>query len=206
MSSEPSTGNLIVVSAPSGGGKTTICPQVIETLGGARYSVSHTTRGPRGSETDGVDYHFVSRAEFDALVAADNMIEWAEIHGNAYGTSRGELERARSAGQDLFLDIEGEGALQVRRRFPEAVLVYVIPPTVEVLRRRLTGRGTEDPREIDRRVANALREIDYARHYDYVIVNNDLRDAVADLAAIVRAARLRRKNQQDAILRFHTAP
>lgn len=204
MSNEPRRGNLIVVSAPSGGGKTTLCREVVRRLGGARYSVSHTTRAPRGREVDGVDYHFVDRAEFDALVASGGMVEWAEIHGHAYGTSRGEVEKALAAGEDILLDIEGEGALQVRERFPDGVLVYVIPPTVEILRQRLAGRGTDDPAEIERRVANALREIEYAKHYDYVIVNNELADAVTALEAIIRAARLRRKNQQDAIRRFHT--
>jgi guanylate kinase len=207
MSNEGRRGNIIVVSAPSGGGKTTLCRKVIAAQPDRiRFSVSHTTRPPRGQERDGVDYHFVSDAEFDRMVAASELAEWAPYQGRRYGTSLAELERAAAAGQDLFLDIESEGALQIKRRYPSAVLVYVLPPSVEELRRRLVGRATDSADAIERRLANARREAAYAAQYDYIVVNDVLEDAVGALAAIVEAARRRRENMQDAIARLVPAP
>jgi guanylate kinase len=182
---------VIVVSAPSGAGKTTVLARVLRDLGGIRFSVSHTTRPPRGAERDGVEYHFVDRAAFDRLRGEGRLLEWAEVHGNLYGTAVEEIERASGAGVDVLLDLDVQGAAQVRERIPEAVTVFVLPPSYEVLEGRLRGRGQDDEATIRRRLAAAGREIDAFEKYDFVIVNDDLEACVEELKSIVRAARCR---------------
>jgi len=182
---------VIVVSAPSGSGKTTVLARVLRELGGIRFSVSHTTRSPRGAERDGVEYHFVDRAAFARLRDEGGLLEWAEVHGNLYGTGVAELEKARAAGVDILLDLDVQGAAQVRRRIPDAVTVFVLPPSYEVLERRLRGRGQDDEAAIRRRLAAAGREIGAFENYDYAIVNEDLDACVEELKSIVRAARCR---------------
>jgi len=182
---------VVVVSAPSGAGKTTILARVLRDLGGIRFSVSHTTRAPRGAERDGVEYHFVDRAAFERLRDEGGLLEWAEVHGNLYGTGVAEIERASAARIDILLDLDVQGAAQVRRRIPEAVMVFILPPSYEVLEHRLRGRGQDDEATIGRRLAAAGREIDAFEHYDYAIVNDDLDACVEELKSIVRAARCR---------------
>lgn len=182
---------VIVVSAPSGAGKTTVLARVLRDLGGIRFSVSHTTRAPRGAERDGVEYHFVDRAAFERLRDEGGLLEWAEVHGNLYGTGVAEIERASAAGVDILLDLDVQGAAQVRRRMPEAVTVFILPPSYEVLEHRLRGRGQDDEATIRRRLAAAGREIDAFEKYDYVIVNEDFDAGVEELKSIVRAARCR---------------
>ncbi len=182
---------VIVVSAPSGAGKTTVVARVLRELGGIRFSVSHTTRAPRGAERDGVEYHFVDGAAFEGLRNEGRLLEWAEVHGNLYGTAVEEIERASGAGVDILLDLDVQGAAQVRERIPEAVTVFVLPPSYEVLEGRLRGRGQDDEATIRRRLAAAGREIDAFEKYDYVIVNDDLEACVEELKSIVRAARCR---------------
>jgi len=182
---------VIVVSAPSGSGKTTVLARVLRELGGIRFSVSHTTRSPRGAERDGVEYHFVDRAAFARLRDEGGLLEWAEVHGNLYGTGVAEIEKARAAGVDILLDLDVQGAAQVRRRIPDAVTVFVLPPSYEVLERRLRGRGQDDEAAIRRRLAAAGREIGAFENYDYAIVNEDLDACVEELKSIVRAARCR---------------
>ncbi len=207
MSNEVLPGNLIVVTAPSGAGKTTLCHAVCKRLGGAiRFSVSHTTRPPRSDEVDGVAYHFVGHDEFQRMADASELIEWAEIHNNYYGTSRAQIEAPLARGIDIFLDIEGQGAMQIREKNPAAVLVFILPPDEETLRRRLAGRGTDSAEEIDRRCENARREIAFAEQFDYVIVNDYLDDAVAALEAVVRAARQRLENMRNAVARYTPTP
>ncbi|MDP8224960.1 MAG: guanylate kinase [Candidatus Lernaella stagnicola] len=206
MSSEKRQGNLIVVVAPSGGGKTTLCHAVIDRLPGIRFSVSHTTRPARGDEVDGVAYHFVDRDEFQRMIDREALVEWAQIHGHYYGTSHTEIENARRNGEDIFLDIEGQGAMQIRARYPDAVLVYILPPSMEVLRERLRARGTDSEDEVERRCENARREIEFIHDFDYVIINDELEAAVTTLEAIVRAGRQRRENMRDAIARYLTTP
>ncbi|HPM76137.1 MAG TPA: guanylate kinase [bacterium] len=206
MSSEHGGGNIFVITAPSGSGKTTLCRNVIKRLQGAiRYSVSHTTRPPRGKEKDGVDYHFVSDEDFQQMIAADELAEWAAIHGHSYGTSKAEINRAYTEHVDLFLDIEGQGALQIKRLYPEAVMIFILPPNWESLRQRLTERNTDSPEEIERRLANAQRELQFTEYYDYVVVNDDMQLAIQSLEAIIRAHRNRRENQLDAIRRLSPA-
>jgi guanylate kinase len=182
---------VVVVSAPSGAGKTTILARVLRDLGGIRFSVSHTTRAPRGAERDGVEYHFVDRAAFERLRDEGDLLEWAEVHGNLYGTGVAEIERASAARIDILLDLDVQGAAQVRRRIPEAVMVFILPPSYEVLEHRLRGRGQDDEATIGRRLAAAGREIDAFEQYDYAIVNDDLDACVEELKSIVRAARCR---------------
>jgi guanylate kinase len=181
----------IVVSAPSGAGKTTVLLRVLAETPGLRFSVSHTTRAPRSGEQDGVHYHFVDREAFLRLRDAGGLLEWAEVHGNLYGTGLAELERARAEGSDLLLDVDVKGAAQVRARIPEAVTVFVLPPSFEVLERRLRGRGKDDEATIRRRLAAAGQEIDAFTGYDYAIVNEHLDACVEELKCIVRAARCR---------------
>jgi guanylate kinase len=182
---------VIVVSAPSGAGKTTVLARVLRDLGGIRFSVSHTTRPPRGAERDGVEYHFVDRAAFERLREEGRLLEWAEVHGNLYGTGVEEIERASAAGVDILLDLDVQGAAQVRERIPDAVTVFVLPPSYEVLEGRLRGRGQDDEASIRRRLAAAGSEIDAFERYDYAIVNDDIEACVEELKSIVRAARCR---------------
>jgi len=182
---------VVVVSAPSGAGKTTVLVRALRELGGIRFSVSHTTRAPRGAERDGVEYHFVDRAAFERLRDEGGLLEWAEVHGNLYGTGLGEIERASAAGVDILLDVDVQGAAQVRRRIPEAVTVFILPPSYEVLEQRLRSRGQDDEATIRRRLAAAGREIDAFEQYDYAIVNDYLDGCVEELKSIVRAARCR---------------
>jgi guanylate kinase len=182
---------VVVVSAPSGAGKTTVLVRALRELGGIRFSVSHTTRAPRGAERDGVEYHFVDRAEFGRLRDAGDLLEWAEVHGNLYGTAVAEIEKARAAGVDILLDVDVQGAEQVRRRIPDAVTVFILPPSYEVLEQRLRSRGQDDEAAIARRLAAAGREIGVFERYDYAIVNDYLDGCVEELKSIVRAARCR---------------
>ncbi len=183
--------SVIVVSAPSGAGKTTVLARVLDELAGIRFSVSHTTRSPRGHERDGVEYHFVDRERFLGLRDAGGLLEWAEVHGNLYGTGFAEVERAQREGLDLLLDVDVQGAAQVRRRIPDAVTVFLLPPSYQALERRLRGRAQDDEQAIRRRLAMAGREIGSFENYHYAIVNEDLEVCVEELKSIVRAARCR---------------
>jgi len=182
---------MIVVSGPSGAGKTTVLTRVIAELPDIRFSVSHTTRVPRPGEKDGVEYHFVTRREFERLISEGAFLEWAEVHEEMYGTAREEYDRAERDGVDLLLDIDVQGADQVRQRFDDAVTVFVIPPSYQDLERRLRGRGPDDEASFARRLAVAGREMSYYRKYQYAIVNLDLEASVEALKTIVGAARLR---------------
>ncbi len=184
-------GSVIVVSAPSGAGKTTVLARVLAEMPGLRFSVSHTTRAPREGERDGCDYHFVDRPAFERLRDRDELLEWAEVHGNLYGTAVAEIARAQRDRTDLLLDVDVQGAAQVRAKVEGAVTVFILPPSFEVLEQRLRGRGQDSEATIRRRLAAAGREIDAFSKYDYAIVNEDLDACVEELKSIVRAARCR---------------
>ncbi|WP_305046195.1 guanylate kinase [Geoalkalibacter sp.] len=190
MSSEPGIsprGTLFVVSAPSGTGKTTLCKRIVDIFPNLRQSVSFTTRAMRPGERDGVDYFFVSPQTFADMVAAKAFAEWAEVHGNRYGTAIKTLEDWRNAGCDVLLDIDIQGAAQLRKTYDQGVFVFILPPDLVELRRRLEGRGTDAPEVIERRIANARREIPECVHYDYLIVNDDFEQALNRLTSIITA-------------------
>lgn len=184
-------GTLFVVSAPSGAGKTTLCAEVRGRLKDLAYSVSFTTRRPRPGEQAGVDFHFVDETTFRELRDRGAFAEWAVVHGHLYGTSATVLEDALREGRDVLLDIDTQGAQQLRRRFPEAVLVFIVAPSMAELEQRLRERRSDADPEITRRLARAREEITFWRSYDYLVVNSDLEDAVQHLAAIVLAERAR---------------
>jgi guanylate kinase len=183
--------SLLVVSAPSGTGKSTILASMLAGLHGIRFSVSHTTRPPREGEVDGEQYHFADRATFDDLVRRGRFLEWAEVHGNLYGTCLDEYERARREGVDLLLDLDLQGARQVRRNHPEAVSVFILPPSYADLERRLRGRGADAEAVIQRRLGRALAEARHYDEYDHVLINDDLDACAEQLRCIVLAARTR---------------
>jgi guanylate kinase len=185
------SGCLFIVSGPSGVGKTSISTPALERLEGLEASVSVTTRKPRGGESDGVEYHFVSDEEFDRMLATDDFAEWAEVHGNRYGTAKSVVRAALDDGRDLLLDIDVQGAEQIKSSHPGAVTVFLLPPSRERLRERLVGRGTDDPRTVETRLKNACREISSLARYDYVLVNDDLDRAREEFISIVRAERRR---------------
>ncbi len=183
----------IVLSAPSGAGKTTIARRLGERRGDVAFSVSATTRTPRTGERHGRDYHFVGEAEFRRMIAAGELIEWAEVHGALYGTPLQNVRDAAAAGRFLVLDIDVQGARQIRAAVPEAVHVFIAPPSGEALVGRLTGRGSEDDQRVQRRLHNALNELGTAREFDHVVVNDDLDAAVRDVESVMdgHADRLR---------------
>lgn len=193
--SELGTGSLFIVAAPSGAGKSTLVNALLAREPGIRLSISHTTRAPRDGEGSGEHYHFIDRAEFDRLVAADAFLEFAEVHGNCYGTSRSAVEPILAAGQDVLLEIDYQGARQVRQRLPQAVSVFILPPSRAELERRLRARAKDSEEVIARRLANSREEIAHAHEFDYLLVNEDFERAVGELQAIVRAQRLRRAVQ-----------
>ena len=189
-------GNLFIVAAPSGGGKTSLTRALLEREPTIRLSVSYTTRPPRPGEADGVDYHFVTPERFGALKDAGEFLEDAHVHGNWYGTSAPWLKKQIAAGDDVLLEIDWQGAAQVRKLVPEAVHVFILPPSLDLLRERLLRRGQDDAETIARRLNAAREEIRHCGEFDYVIINQDFASAVDDLSAIVRASRLRSAQQR----------
>ncbi|MCP5264904.1 MAG: guanylate kinase [Burkholderiaceae bacterium] len=184
-------GSLFVVVAPSGAGKTSMVRALLAEQPGIRLSVSCTTRAPRTGEVDGTDYFFVAREDFVRRRDAGEFIEWAEVHGNFYGTSRAWIEERMRDGDDILLEIDWQGATQVKQLFPEAVGVFIAPPSLQALRDRLERRGTDSPEEIDRRVAAAERELQEAGRFEYVIINQEFATALRQLGAIIEASRCR---------------
>lgn len=191
------SGNLFIVSAPSGAGKTTLV-RLLESDPHIGVSISHTTRSPRPGEQNGREYHFTNLPAFLAMAEKNEFLEWAEVHGNHYGTSKRWIETEMARGKDVLLEIDWQGARQVRKAYPQATGVFVLPPSMAVLRARLSGRGTDSAETVARRIAAARDEIRHAEEFDYVIINDDLHQALADLKAVVRAARLRYARQRQA--------
>ncbi|HZY15553.1 MAG TPA: guanylate kinase [Ramlibacter sp.] len=191
-------GNLIVVAAPSGAGKSSLVKALLELDSRVQPSVSHTTRPPRGQEKHGREYFFVPDEEFDQMVLADVFVEWAHVHGRRYGTSKKAIEDRIAHGADVILEIDWQGALQIKRIFTNAVLVFILPPSWDELRSRLERRGEDTPEVIEKRLVNAQAELARAKEFDFVIINELFERALFDLKAIVHAQRLKYLSQRRA--------
>jgi guanylate kinase len=192
MSSKPRRGLMFVVSAPSGTGKTTVVERLVQVMPGLALSRSYTSRGKREGENDGVDYNFITRARFESMVAGNEFLEWADVFGNFYGTCGADAERVLAEGLDLVLVIDVQGARQVRKQCAGTIGIFVLPPSFEILERRLRGRSKDSEEAIRRRLATAREEIAAVEAYDYVVVNDELEACVDRLRAIVLAERSRR--------------
>jgi len=198
-------GNLFVVAAPSGAGKSSLVKALLELDSRVQPSVSHTTRPPRGQEKHGREYFFVSQPEFDAMVAGQAFVEWAHVHGNRYGTSRKAIEERIAEGADVILEIDFQGAIQVKEIFANAVLIFILPPSWEELRSRLERRGEDSAEVIELRLKNAAEEMAQARKFDFVIINELFERALFDLKAVVHAQRLKYAAQRRArVDTFHS--
>lgn len=192
-------GNLIIISSPSGGGKGTLIREVLRTTPAIGYSVSYTTRPRREGETDGVDYFFVARERFDDLIEKQEFLEYAEVHGNLYGTAKSQVNAEISQGRDVILEIDVQGAESIIGDFPEAVSVFILPPSFEILRARLTARNTETEENLRLRLKNSFSEVLHYQKFRYIVVNDDRARAARDLQAVILAERLRRDRQTEAI-------
>ena len=188
-------GNLFVVVAPSGAGKTTLVDALLKREPNIHLSPSWTTRAPRPGEKDGIDYNFVSRQKFEKMIAAGEFLEYADVYGNYYGTSRKWIEGELAGDHDVLLEIDWQGAQQLRRLFPHMVGIFILPPSLEELRKRLKSRGKDSPEAIDKRMASARHEISHVLEFEYIIVNENFEVALADLIGVVRAARVSRAQQ-----------
>lgn len=191
------SGNLYVVAAPSGAGKTTLVRRLLADTPNLCLSISYTTRAPRPGEENGREYHFVDVETFRAMIARGDFLEWAEVHGNFYGTSKTWISGRMAEGSDVLLEIDWQGAQQVRAIFPQAIGIFILPPSLEELERRLTGRGTDSAEVIARRMAAAQAEMRHVGEFDYAIINDILERALDDLRAILRASRLRLETQRE---------
>ncbi len=192
-------GNLFIISSPSGGGKGTLIQRVLEFVPQIGYSVSFTTRAPRVDEIDGKHYNFVSPAEFENLIASGEFLEHALVHGNYYGTSRRQVERETAEGTDIILEIDVQGAELVKKAAPEAVSVFILPPSFEVLKNRLESRATEGLDALNLRLSNSRGEVERYTEFDYVIINDEVEQAVKELEAVILAERARRDRQEENI-------
>ncbi|HEV8369451.1 MAG TPA: guanylate kinase [Pyrinomonadaceae bacterium] len=189
-------GVLYVVSSPSGGGKGTLIRRVLDVVTDLSYSVSYTTRAPRNGEVNGREYFFVDRERFAKMIAADEFLEWANVHGHLYGTARRQVTEETAAGLDIVLEVDVQGAASIRRLGVDAVSIFILPPSLETLRERLVARGTDSPEELGVRLRNAPEELSQYATFDYVIVNDQIDRAAAQLAAIVSAERARCSRQE----------
>lgn len=186
------TGRLYIISAPSGAGKSTLCTMMRNKYNNIEYSVSYTTREPRQNEVNGKDYYFVSVDKFKEMISKDLFLEWAEVHGNYYGTSREIIDLALENGIDIFLDIDPQGAMQLKEKLNgKAVFIFLTAPSIDELRNRLNKRGTEASHIIDKRISNAMKEITYFNNYDYVIINDNSAQAFIELEAVYIAEKVR---------------
>jgi guanylate kinase len=190
---------IFIISAPSGSGKSTLVSRLIQNVPGLMFSVSYTTRTPRGAEKNGHEYQFVSKDEFEGMIARDEFLEWANVFGNYYGTHRKALDQAREQGKDLVLDIDVQGALQLKSKVPEAVTVFILAPSRQILEQRLRSRGEDRNEVIEERLRIAAEEIRNYQAYDYVVINRDLPESDTALCAVVRAERVRRTRLEDKI-------
>ena len=188
-------GNLFIVTAPSGTGKTTLVAALLAADAAVQLSVSHTTRAPRAGEVNGQHYHFIDRAQFEQMIAQQDFLEHAEVYGNYYGTSLRWIQAQQAQGRDILLEIDWQGAAQVRQLLPDAIGIFILPPSIEALETRLRGRGTDSEETILKRMAVVRSEVDHAEAADYLIFNEHIDEAVRDLLAVVRAERLKTASQ-----------
>jgi guanylate kinase len=191
--------SVFIISAPSGSGKSTLVHRLLKTVPGLTFSISYTTRPPRPTETNGVDYIFIARAEFEARLAHGEFLEFAEVFGNYYGTNRSTFEQAVHEGKDLVLDIDVQGARQLKVAIPEAISIFVLPPSREVLEQRLRARSQDTEEVIQRRLKGAAEEVRNYKQYDYVLINRELEESAARLTSIVRAERLRKAKMEEEV-------
>lgn len=192
-------GNLIIISSPSGGGKGTLIKEILQSVADVRYSVSYTTRPPRFGEEDGRHYHFVTKEKFDKYVEKGGFLEYACVHGNYYGTAKEHTEKMTAEGYDVILEIDVQGADAVLEKVPDAVSIFILPPSFEVLKARLTARATESSGDLDLRLRNSFNEVRQYPHFKYVIINDEVSSAARKLAAIILAERQLRDRQNELI-------
>lgn len=196
ITSPTAIGNLIVVAAPSGAGKTSLVAATLKAMPSVKLSVSHTTRPMRNGEADGKDYHFIDQQGFQQLIAEDKFVEYAEVFGNFYGTSKMALQEPLQSGHDIILEIDWQGALLIKKAFPDAIRVFILPPSIEELRDRLENRGKDSTDVIERRMIEARDQISHYNEFDYLIVNDNFEKAVGELQGLIQASRLRLTAQQ----------
>ncbi len=189
-------GTLIIISSPSGGGKGTLIKEILPRVPDIGYSISYTTRAMREGEIDGHDYHFISREEFDRRIADGEFLEYAEVHGNYYGTSKEQIARETGAGRDVILEIDVQGAELVMKRFPEALSVFILPPSFSILRERLSARGTESPESLALRLRNSWGEVEKYGLFKYVVINDEVESAAKALETVILAERMRSIRQK----------
>lgn len=188
LETRPTPGLLLVVSSPSGAGKTTLCRHLVSQFATLSFSVSFTTRPPREGERDGIDYHFIDRVRFDQMIKNGELAEYAEVHGNLYGTGMSAVRAAVEQGEDVLFDIDYQGGRQIRARFPDAILIFVLPPSIEILEQRLRQRATDSDEVIGRRLAKAREEMEHYSEYDFVILNDNLTRSKEEMSAVYVAA------------------
>jgi len=198
---ESTPGILFVVSSPSGGGKGTLVQRVLRQVRNLSYSVSYTTRAPRNGEEEGREYFFVTPEKFEAMKAAGEFLEWAHVHGKLYGTSRDQVSRDVSEGRDIILEVDVQGAASVRELVKDSVSIFILPPSLEILRQRLKARGTDSPEELELRLRNAPSELKHYKAFDYVIINDEVERAAGQLSCIIEAERAGRARQEPEIKR-----
>jgi guanylate kinase len=191
LNSEEQQGNLIIVSGPSGAGKSALAVAVLSALPGLNFSISYTTRAPRGNERNGIEYHFVTKAEFEALIQSGDLLEWAEVYENFYGTGWKFIDAKLRLGEDVMLDVDVQGARTIRAKRPDAISIFILPPSFQVLRTRLANRKLDKDYVIENRLRIARQEIVQYRDYEYLIINGDFRNSVEELKAIIVGSRCR---------------
>jgi guanylate kinase len=199
LNNKTQTGNLIIVSGPSGAGKSALVGHALQTLSSLKFSVSYTTRTPRRTEQNGVEYFFINHEKFQALIASGDLLEWAEVHDNYYGTSSSFVDNLLKKGKDVILDVDVQGAHTLRQKRPDAVGIFVMPPSFHVLRERLRHRGLDDESVIEKRLTLAYKEISRYPEYDYLIINEDFNKAARELESIIISARCRISSQDNSV-------